>query len=64
MSSSSWEPLGPVPRQQFVDPVDWMTVGNAGKHVGEPGLWVEVVKPGAPRVYPKALMIPYQKGER
>jgi hypothetical protein len=55
--------LGPVPRQQFVDPVDWMTDGNAGKDV-EPGLWVEVVKPRAPRDLSESAYDPLQKGER
>ena len=34
---------GPVPRQEFVEPVDGV-IGDASKHVGEPGLRIDVVE--------------------
>jgi hypothetical protein len=34
---------GPVPRQEFVQPVDGV-IGDAGEHIGEPGLRVHVVE--------------------
>ena len=32
----------PVPRQQLVEPVRWV-IGDAGQHIGEPGLRVDIV---------------------
>jgi hypothetical protein len=32
----------PIPRQEFVDPVNWV-LGDAGQDVGQPGLRVDVV---------------------
>ena len=36
--------LSPCPRQEFVDPIDWVIVGDARKDVGEIGLWVDAVQ--------------------
>lgn len=50
--------VGPVPWQQLFDPVDRMAVGDAGKDVGEPGLWVDVLMPRAPRDLPESVYDP------
>jgi hypothetical protein len=35
----------PIPGQQLVDMLGWM-IGQACEHVGEPGLWIDVVELG------------------
>jgi hypothetical protein len=52
----------PVPRQQFVEPGGGM-VGDAGEHVGEPGLRVDVVELGRgdQRVYRRGALVPLRR---
>jgi len=35
---------GPCPRQKFVEPIDWVVVGDAREYVGEISLWVDAVQ--------------------
>ncbi len=32
----------PVPRQEFIDAIDWM-IGDAGDDIGEPSFWIDFV---------------------
>jgi len=35
----------PIPRQQFAKPPRRES-GDAGEHIGEPGLWIDIIKLG------------------
>jgi len=38
--------LRPIPRKQFIDPVDGMALANPVEHIGQPGLRVHAVELG------------------